>query len=233
MNRKLEEGIEALGLSRDFLPLLYKYLEEIELFNPAYGLVKVKDQDELVVKHLLDSLATKGIISKLTAIPAKLPTGESQNILKPNNASSAPLIADAGSGAGLPGIPLAICMPHLHFTLIERMGRRAGFLRDAIAVLGLSNVTVEETEMEKAAPARFDVIVFRAFRPLELPILKGLFRLLKNGGALAAYKGRQQAVEEEMTAAEKLMPGLAGNWESIPLEVPFLDEERRLVVIRA
>jgi 16S rRNA (guanine527-N7)-methyltransferase len=91
---------------------------------------------------------------------------------------------------------------------------------------------VEETEMEKAEPARFDVIVFRAFRPLELPILKGLFRLLKPGGVLAAYKGRQQAVGEEMAAAEKLMPGLLGKWENLPLEVPFLDEERRLVVIR-
>ncbi|WP_148257835.1 16S rRNA (guanine(527)-N(7))-methyltransferase RsmG [Leadbettera azotonutricia] len=225
MNRKLEEGIEALGLSRDFLPLLYKYLEEIELFNPAYGLVKVKDQDELVVKHLLDSLAPAGIISKLAE--------KNRNTPKPNGTSSAPLIADAGSGAGLPGIPLAICLPNVQFTLIERMGRRAGFLRDAIAVLGLSNVTVEEAEMEKAEPARFDIIVFRAFRPLELPILKGLFHLLKPGGVLAAYKGRQQAVEEEMTGAEKLMPALAGNWESIPLEVPFLEEERRLVVMRA
>jgi 16S rRNA (guanine527-N7)-methyltransferase len=215
MNLKLEEGIEALGISRDFLPILYRYLEEIELFNPAYGLVKVKDQDELVVKHFIDSLAPAAVISKLAE--------NDQNHTK---------IADAGSGAGLPGIPLAICLPHLHFTLIERMGRRAGFLRDAIAVLGLTNVTVEEIEMEKAAPARFDVIVFRAFRPLELPILKGLFRLLKPGGALAAYKGKQQAVEAEMAEAEKLMPDLAGKWESIALKVPFLEEERRLVVIR-
>jgi 16S rRNA (guanine527-N7)-methyltransferase len=208
----LEEGVEALGLSRDFLPLLHKYTEEIELFNPAYGLVKVKDQNELVVKHLLDSLAPAGIISNLI-------TGRT------------PKIADAGSGAGLPGIPLAICLPQLNFTLIERMGRRAGFLRDAVAVLGLINVTVEETEMEKAAPVRFDVVVFRAFRPLEPPILKGLFRLLEPGGALAAYKGRRQAVEEEMAEAEKLMPHLAGKWESIPLKVPFLDEERHIVII--
>jgi 16S rRNA (guanine527-N7)-methyltransferase len=224
INRKLEEGVERLGIGRGFLPLLYKYMEEIELFNPAYGLVKVKDQDELAVKHLIDSLAPAGIISKLAE--------KGSNNQNPNGASSAPSIADAGSGAGLPGIPLAIYMQDAQFTLIERMGRRAGFLRDAIAVLRLNNVTVEETEMEKAEPARFDVIVSRAFRPLELPILKGLFRLLKPGGVLAAYKGRQQAVEEEMAAAGKLMPGLAGNWESIALEVPFLEEERRLVVIR-
>jgi 16S rRNA (guanine527-N7)-methyltransferase len=123
-------------------------------------------------------------------------------------------------------------MPGTRFTLIERMGRRAGFLRDCAAVLGLENVAVEEAETEKAAPGRFNLVVFRAFRPLEQPVLKMLFRLTAPGGVLAAYKGRKQAVEHEMAVAEKNAPEIAGRWEAVPLEVPFLEEERHLVIIR-
>jgi 16S rRNA (guanine527-N7)-methyltransferase len=104
------------------------------------------------------------------------------------------------------------------------MGRRAGFLRNTLAVLGLSQVTVEEGEMEKAAPGRFSLITFRAFHPLEPAILKGLFRLLLPGGVLAAYKGRREKLDEEMAV-------LPGGWETHPLDVPFLGEERHLVVI--
>ncbi|MDR1804191.1 MAG: 16S rRNA (guanine(527)-N(7))-methyltransferase RsmG [Treponema sp.] len=216
----LEEGLAKLGLPQDkILPLLLSYIKEIELFNPAYSLVKVKDRRELVVRHILDSLAPLSVI---------------RHTLGPAFEQKPPLIADVGSGAGLPGIPLAICMGGAEFTLIERMGRRAGFLRDALAVLGLPNVRVEEAEMEKfSLPAadRFDLIVFRAFRPLEPAILKSLFKLLAPGGALAAYKGRRQTIEEEMSRAP---PAAWENhpWELVPLEVPFLEEERHLLIIR-
>jgi len=221
----LEEGLVKLGLGgaamHNAANLLTRYIEEIELFNPAYGLVKVQDRRELIVKHILDSLAPLSIIRNL---PGKI------------------RIADVGSGAGLPGIPLAICMPDAEFTLIERMGRRTGFLRNALAILGLPNTLVEETEMEKIVPAGcFDLVVFRAFRPLEPAIFKGLLRLLAAGGALAAYKGRREALEEEMagllSALDKgAFPSIAGRealpWEVFPLDVPFLEEERHLVLIR-
>jgi 16S rRNA (guanine527-N7)-methyltransferase len=210
----LKEGLIKLGLEESegkILPLLERYVEEIELFNPAYGLVKVRDRRELVVKHILDSLAPIEVIRNL------FQSRESFNV------------ADVGSGAGLPGIPLAVCLPNAAFTLIERMRRRAGFLRDAVAVLGLPNITVEEAEMEKFAPAAgnsFDLIVFRAFKPLDGAILKGLFALLKPTGILAAYKGRRQAIEEEMAGLQAL------SWEIIPLQVPFLEEERHFVLIK-
>jgi len=210
----LKEGLDKLGLEESeslILPLLERYVEEIELFNPAYGLVKVKDRRELIVKHILDSLAPLNIIRGLS---------KDSESLK---------IADVGSGAGLPGIPLAVCLPSAAFTLVERMGRRAGFLRDAVAVLGLPNVTVEEAEMEKIALAvedRFDLVVFRAFKPLDSALLKGLFAILKPSGFLAAYKGRRQAIEEEMGGLQNL------SWEAIALEVPFLAEERHLVLIK-
>jgi 16S rRNA (guanine527-N7)-methyltransferase len=138
-------------------------------------------------------------------------------------------LADAGSGAGLPGIPLAIALPGVHITLIERMGRRAGFLRNTTAVLGLPNVEVEEAEMEKAAPARFNVVTFRAFKSMDRTLLKGLFRLLVPGGFLAAYKGRKDKAEEEMRQIEQY----TGGCELFRLDVPFLDEERHLLVVKA
>jgi 16S rRNA (guanine527-N7)-methyltransferase len=212
----LEEGLVKLGLYQDrVLSLLNLYIKEIELFNPAYGLVKVRDRRELIVRHILDSLAPLSIIRRAVDPTLKRKT---------------PLIADVGSGAGLPGIPLAVCMGDAEFTLVERMKRRAGFLLNALAALGLPNVRVEEAEMEKLSlPAAnlFDLVVFRAFRPLEPAILRGLFKLLAPGGALAAYKGRRQAIEEEMAGAA----GAA--WEIFPLEVPFLEEERHLLLIRS
>ena len=228
----LEKGLAELGLGETarILPLLVRFMEEIELFNSAYGLVKVADRRELIVKHILDSLAPLRIIHNL-------PDKHTQIA---RVSSGAWHVADVGSGAGLPGIPLAVCMPDWEFTLIERMGRRAGFLRDALAVLGLSNVRVEETEMEKirlrSGAGCFDLVVFRAFRPLEPAILKGLLRLVAPGGTLAAYKGRRESVEEEMAQvldhAEKGTGPAIGSWELLPLEVPFLEEERHLVLIK-
>ena len=239
----LEEGLEKLNLDKtdgckykrsSILTLLRKYIEEIELFNEAYGLVKVIDRRELIVKHILDSLAPLGMIFKsLPDFNNRQTSGQfSGNAGSVDSTGIVPKsleIADAGSGAGLPGIPLAICLPETEFTLIERMGRRAGFLRNCIAVLGISNIRVEEKEMEKAIPGRFDLAVFRAFRPLEPVILKGLFRLLKPGGFLAAWKGRIESSREEMLKAEKSFPGL--KWEIQPVTVPFLEEERCLTFI--
>jgi 16S rRNA (guanine527-N7)-methyltransferase len=243
----LREGdgdVEELlgGRLEDVLFLLNNYIEEIERFNPAYGLVGAQDRRDLTVRHILDSLAPLGIIRRLlkehpgpegaggrpegnrpgTTVPA----GGSPAIGGPGKRSGH--IADAGSGAGLPGIPLAIGLPDCRFTLIERMGRRAGFLRNTLAVLGLNNAETEEGETERTAPGRFDLTVFRAFRPLEPAILKGLFRLLAPGGVLAAYKGRRDKIEAEMGAIAEL----TGGWEAVPCPAPFLDEDRHLVIIR-
>ena len=242
-DRILEEGLRSLSQSdpgaADLLhrrtnvkDLLNIYIDEIERFNPAYGLVSVKDREELVIRHILDSLAPLGIIARLCA--------ERHNTHAPDSGggNNAHLfrVADAGSGAGLPGIPLAIVLREASFTLIERMGRRAGFLRGALAVLGLSNAAVREEDTEQmarqaSAPEQFDLIVFRAFKALEGPALKALLGLLGPGGSLAAWKGRLDKITAEMTAAEKSGIGI-GDWKAIPLHVPFLNEERHLVTIR-
>ena len=260
----LEEGLIRLGLFDDrFISLLTRYIEEIELFNAAYGLVKVKDRRELIVKHILDSLAPLSILqsktseSNTSSAISGINDGKRNQIPlplfgAPSQSLSGKKIADVGSGAGLPGIPLAICLPDTEFTLIERMGRRAGFLRDVLAVLGLSNVKVEEAQMEKLSISKtglFDIIVFRAFKPLNSAILNGLLRLLAPDGIIAAYKGRRQSIEEEMNqlfeAANKStkrksitalsreqVPMEQVPWEQVPLEVPFLEEERHLLLIK-
>ncbi|MDR0553635.1 MAG: 16S rRNA (guanine(527)-N(7))-methyltransferase RsmG [Treponema sp.] len=211
--------------------LLTLYIEEIERFNPIYGLVGVRNREELVIKHILDALSPLGI---LQGFFDRLGEG-----LGPQAAfhvadvgSGAGLqgkpatfhVADVGSGAGLPGIPLAIALPEVTFTLIERMRRRANFLRNALAVLGLPNVTVEEAEMENTRGKRFDLVVFRAFSPLEPSVIASLFRLLTPRGIVAAYKGRRVAVEEELAK-------IVGCGEILPCPVPFLDEERHLALL--
>jgi len=199
----------------EIISLLAGYIAEIMTHNPVLSLVGTNDPKELVIRHILDSLAPLGIISHKCNLSR---------------------IADVGSGAGLPGIPLAIVLPDSEFTLIERKGRRSGFLRNTLTALavnnrnGLSNVSVEEQEMEKVKPHRFTMVTFRAFKPLDSKILKKLFRLCANGGVLAAYKGRRSKIEAEM--AELETPSQTIQWELIPCPVPMLDEERHLLLIK-
>jgi 16S rRNA (guanine527-N7)-methyltransferase len=195
------------------ITLLDRYIKEIELFNSAYGLVGTSDTNELIIKHILDSLAPLEIINKL---------------IKDTNAENTPQIADAGSGAGLPGIPLAITLPQCDFTLIERMGRRAGFLFNTKAVLSLSNINVEECELEKAGNGRFNLVTFRAFKPLEPKLLKTLFKVCAPGGIIVAYKGRREKIEAEIAPLKKNCE----NWKILPYTTPFLEEERHILVIR-
>ena len=222
MDRLLAQGLEQLrrqdqeadaalaGRADRVLELLLKYMEEIERFNGPYGLVKVRSREELAVKHILDSLSPLGVFCRLLAARPSPP----------------PRIVDVGSGAGLPGIPLAIALPAAAVTLLERKGRRTGFLRNTAAVLALPNAAVEAADLERAAGNRFDLAVFRAFRPLDQALTRSLSRLLRPGGCLAAYKGRRTVIEAELEA----MPG--GAWEIIPCPVPFLNEERHVAVMR-
>jgi 16S rRNA (guanine527-N7)-methyltransferase len=213
--RRGDEEIERLISPKndEIIALLERYIKEIELFNKAYGLVGTDDRDELIIKHILDSLAPLGIISRLLA-----ETGKKEERAQ---------IADAGSGAGLPGIPLSIVLRDCGFTLIERMGRRAGFLLNTKAVLGLSNVTVEEKELERADKGRFSLVTFRAFKPLEPKLLETLSGACQSGGIIAAYKGKREKTEQEMAKIEKYRD----KWEIIPYKVPFLNEDERHILV--
>jgi 16S rRNA (guanine527-N7)-methyltransferase len=220
----LLQGIERIITvhSPEIVLLLERYIKEIELFNPAYGLVGVGNTTELIIKHILDSLAPFNIISQFLFEESHTEAqrhGEHGEKLRKK-------VADVGSGAGLPGIPLAIALPNCDFTLIERMGRRAGFLLNTIAALGLSNITVEENDLERMQGGCFDLVTFRAFKPLDPKLVKTLIMACAPGGIIAAYKGKREKIEEEMAP-------LQTNWEVIRYKVPFLDEQRHLLVIRS
>jgi len=217
----------------EIITLLNLYIKEIETFNPAYGLVGTTDTNELIIKHILDSLAPLGIISRLLT-PSSLcdlcasaePSVRSLRETLPKK------IADAGSGAGLPGIPLAIVLNQCNFTLIERMGRRAGFLLNTKAVLALHNISIEENELEQVACKQaacgqtFNLVTFRAFKPLEPKLLKTLLKVCAPGGIIAAYKGKLEKTEAEMAPLQTA-------WEAIPYTVPFLGDERHILAIKA
>lgn len=220
-NDLLRQGLEKLGFAAPELENLAKRLEaychELELFNSAYDLVGADTHDDVVVRHILDSVSA---------------VFELRKRLEPVFASGAvPLVADIGTGGGLPGIPLALAMPDVNFMLVERMSRRCLFLENCKAVLGLENVQIQCEQAERVALASFDAAVFRAFRPLDKKMAKVLLRVVKPGGFLAAYKARLDKITEEMEAIKEQVP----EYQVVPLNVPFLTDDgaysRNLVVI--
>ncbi len=203
--RLLAEGLQRLGVDCPpaRLGALERYRLELERWNGRYGFVKASGRD-LVVRHFLDSLAGLPVLAGLS--PRRT-------------------VLDVGSGAGFPGLPLALFLEDSRVALLERSARKAAFLSNVAALLGLGNVRVLEREL-RGLQERFELVTFRAFSPLarELP---GLRRVLAPGGWIAAYKGRRERIDQELAQA-----GLA-SWEAkvVPLEVPFLEEERHLVLL--
>ena len=212
----LQEGLKKLNINTVDLPQLKtdleKYINELELFNSAYDLTNAENKNDIVIKHVLDSLsAQKILVSYIKNKDYK--------------------IADIGSGGGLPGIPLALSLRDCNFTLVERMSKRCAFLENCTAVLKLKNVSVENLEAERVPENSFDIIVFRAFRPLDKKMIKTLIRMVKSGGKILAYKAKINKITEEMEAIKDLVP----EYSVEPLTVPFLNDdenhERNLVVI--
>lgn len=204
------------GIS-SIVPLVNTYIKELELFNAVFDLVGAdpksdQGRSDLVVRHILDSLAPW---KELCRLCIDLP------------GSASPKIADAGSGAGFPGIPLSIVFPDIHFTLIERMTKRCSFLENCKAILGLTNVSIVNVEVEKARAGAFDIVVFRAFRPLDHAMIKTLLALTSSTGFLAAYKAKRDKIEEEMSAISADVDG----WKIVTLSVPFLEHEERHLVL--
>ena len=214
----LEDGLRKTGIEEEKIPSIAekmeKYIREIIICNAAFNLTNTSDHDELVIRHILDSLAA---YKPLKDFIAGLPYGGRQVA-----------VGDIGSGGGLPGIPLAAAFPEISFTLVERMEKRCGFLQHCKEELGLENVSVLKEQAEFVAQKSFDIVTFRAFRPLDLKMAKKLLRLRKDGGILAAYKAKMENIKAEMDGIKKLVP----EYKVIGLQVPGLeDSERNLVVV--
>lgn len=209
----LKDGLKKCGIPDGEIDALASkmetYINEIILFNSAYNLTNTSDHDELVVRHILDSLSTYKLIGNLV----------NENVLA----------GDIGSGGGLPGIPLAAAFPNVKFNLVERMSKRCAFLENCSAILGLKNVEVICSEAEKVPAHKYDLITFRAFRPLDEEMTKTLLKMVKPGGYLCAYKAKMESIREEMNGIKGLVP----EYKTEKLFVPGLeDSERNLVIIK-
>lgn len=199
----LLEGAEKLKLDLTSLQRerLERYISEIELFNPIYKLVSYQDRDELIIRHILDSLAGVKVFEALE--------GSS--------------IADLGTGAGFPGVVLAIMLDR-PIVLVERMKRRVDFLKNVILRCNLKNVRIVSKDVSEVEE-RFDIVTCRAFHPI-FDIIDDVDRVLSPNGVFAPYKGKKSYLYSEI---ENL-----SNWDvSITnLHVPFLDEERIIALMR-
>jgi 16S rRNA (guanine527-N7)-methyltransferase len=200
IEQSIIEGVERLGipLPDGAVERLAAYLALLERWNRAYNLTAVRDPDAMVIRHLLDSLSV-------------LPWIEGPRVL------------DVGSGAGLPGIPLAVARPGLAFCLLDSNGKRTRFLTQAVAELRLTNVEVVRSRVEDyQPPSLFNSVVSRAFATLA--------ELLASAGRLCAPTGRLLAMKGVFPDDElaRLPTGyvLAGVY---PLHVPNLEAERHLV----
>jgi 16S rRNA (guanine527-N7)-methyltransferase len=193
--RILDAGLEAMALepvSADRRSLLLDYLGQLAQWNRVHNLTAVRDPLEMVSHHLLDSLSL---------LPC-LPEGE---------------VCDIGSGAGLPGLPLAICRPDQTFTLVEPTGKRAAFLRSVVAGLGLSRVRIIQSRSEAYRPAAYPAaVVSRAVASLaELDLmtqhLQGpatLCLALKGPRAADEIAAWPRAAELQVTVQSLQVPGL-------------------------
>jgi len=200
---RLKQGMEQMGqaITESEQDRLAGYLRLLLKWNSAYNLTAVRDPQEMVVRHLLDSLSV-------------LPYISGQALL------------DAGTGPGLPGIPLAIMQPGRRFTLLDSNGKKIRFVRQAALELGLENVIAVQQRIEDQNPmATLDLVMARAFTALP-QLYCTCNPLLRPGGRLLAMKGTARSIADEISDLEGVTT------EVHRLNVPFLEEERHLVIIQ-
>lgn len=209
--RLLEDGIAHIDeslLSGNAPARLARLYDEITLFNPQYGLVNASGED-LVVRHILDCLAPVPLFRKMDRDWVRM--------------------ADLGSGSGLPGLVLASVFGNWDISLVERMGRRAGFLRNTIAVLGMNDhVRVVQKDLSEVRDG-YDIVTFRAFRHIQ-DIISDLDRLLVPGGKVFSYKSSDENIREELQVVESYS-GCRFNHDVADYSVPMLDATRKMLIL--
>lgn len=198
----LQSGASALGvkLDEDALRKLLRLLDELDVWNERMNLTAIRERPQQITKHLLDSLSVHGYLHGTR-------------------------IADIGTGAGFPGLPLAIASPDMQFTLIDSTAKKLKFIDHVAALLELRNIETVHTRAESYRPKeRFDCVLSRAVGAIE-NFVKWSGHLCVGGGRLLAMKGRYPTEE---------LAKLPNGWKLAAvhrLTVPGLDEERHLVEI--
>jgi 16S rRNA (guanine527-N7)-methyltransferase len=201
LRARLAAGLAALdiALDEDAIGRLLDYVDLLARWNGAFNLTAVRDPAEMVTRHLLDSLAILPHVGGRT-------------------------LADLGSGAGLPGIPIAIATPEREVLLVDSNGKKARFLREAVRRLALAKTRVAESRVENVE-GTFDCVTARAFASLG--------DMLAWGGHLLAPDGRWLALKGRFPDDE--LAGVPQAFEiekTIELRVPGLDAERHLVIVK-
>lgn len=204
LNDLLSKGLRQLALVQSLddkqQSSLIKYVELLDKWNKAYNLTAVRKPSQMVTRHLLDSLSI-------------CPYLRGKRLL------------DVGTGAGLPGIPLAIVFPDRQFTLLDSNNKKTRFVTQAVSELELSNVDVVQSRVENfQSQELFDTIITRAYSAIG-DMVKQTSHLLAKNGVFLAMKGVNPVAE---------IDGLASNYvlkKSHVINVPGLDEDRHLLEI--
>lgn len=198
----LVAGARKLGVSLDAAAAaaLLRLLDELLRWNRAYNLTAITDRTQMLTHHLLDSLSVAPFVQGST-------------------------LADVGTGAGFPGLPLALIAPQRRCVLMDANGKKQRFVAHAARTLGLTNVEPLRMRVEEARPAQpFDTVVARACAALP-QLLAWVAPLCGPQTRVLAMKGKLP--DEEITA-------VARPWvieQTLPLQVPGLNEERHLVIV--
>jgi len=199
-HRLLVAGAHDLGIALEATgaEALLELVDELEAGNAQFNLTAIRDRLGMLRKHVLDSLSLQPYLRGCR-------------------------VADIGTGAGFPGLPLALVNPERHFTLVEATGKKARFVERTALRLGCDNVEIEHARAENYRPLElFDTVVARALSSLaDFAAYAG--HLCAPGGRLLAMKGKRP--DEEISAMPKSFRVLAVH----RLKVPGLDDERHLV----
>ncbi len=202
LEKELEQGLHTLGLesSERVLHLLMKYIRLLNKWNSTFNLSGVTDIESMVSRHLLDSLSLNRFLAGTRFL-------------------------DIGSGAGLPGIPLAILNPQKQFVLVDSNGKKTRFLFEVKTTLGLTNISIENCRIEHyQSPQQIDMVMCRAFSTLEDVVTKAQ-HLLSSGSALLAMKGRYP--EQEILS----LPDDFEITRVVKLEIPGNKSQRHLIEV--
>jgi 16S rRNA (guanine527-N7)-methyltransferase len=202
LEKKLQEGLAALdlALAADVRAKLLQFLELLERWNRAYNLTAVREIEQMLPRHLLDSLSV-------------LPHLHGQRVL------------DIGTGAGLPGIPLALARPDVNFVLLDSNAKKIRFVKQTVHELGLRNVESVHSAAERYRPAElFDSVVARAVAAIP-DMLHSCRHLCAPQSRILAMKGVYP--EEELAAVNAEFRVR----EVVRLVVPGLDAARHLVIL--
>ena len=169
--------LEEFGLNEQQISKFQRYLELLLEWNEKFNLTAITDKDEIEEKHFIDSIE----LVKFFDVKNKT-------------------LLDVGSGAGFPGIPLAIVEPTLNITLLESNGKRVSFLREVVKELDLKNVEIIQGRSEELGiREKYDIVTARAVKELNV-LLEITFYLVKVGGYFIAYKS--SGVDEEILNAK-------------------------------